>query len=219
MSYFRIWGCRAVVKLTEPKRKTLGERGIDCIFIGYAEHSKAYRFYVIESNDSVPINTVIESRDAIFDEMRFSSIQRPKDLTFGTNEVQNPESSDGVSVPETQELRKSKRGRIAKNFGSDFQLFLVEGTRDEIDVQYSYCYSIEDDPKTFQEAMESRDVIFWKEAIDDEMSSILENNTWVLADLPPGSKPLGCKWIFNKKMNVNETIDKYKARLVIQGFR
>ncbi|GKD04824.1 zinc finger, CCHC-type containing protein, partial [Tanacetum coccineum] len=30
-----------------------------------------------------------------------------------------------------------------------------------------------------------------KEAIDDEIGSIMENNTWVLSDLPPGCKPLG----------------------------
>ena len=47
LNYHRVWGCRAVVRLPQPKIKTLGERGIDCIFIGYAEHSKAYRFYVI----------------------------------------------------------------------------------------------------------------------------------------------------------------------------
>ncbi|GKD75350.1 zinc finger, CCHC-type containing protein, partial [Tanacetum coccineum] len=42
------WGeSIAVVRLPDPKRKTLGEKGIDCIFVGYAEHSKAYRFYVI----------------------------------------------------------------------------------------------------------------------------------------------------------------------------
>ncbi|GJX45341.1 zinc finger, CCHC-type containing protein [Tanacetum coccineum] len=34
---------RAVVRLSGPKRKALGEKGIDCIFVGYAEHSKAYR--------------------------------------------------------------------------------------------------------------------------------------------------------------------------------
>ncbi|GJW23146.1 zinc finger, CCHC-type containing protein [Tanacetum coccineum] len=58
-----------------------------------------------------------------------------------------------------------------------------------------------------------------KEAIDDEIGSIMENNTWVLSDLPPGCKPLGCKWIFKRKMKVDGTIDKFKARLVIQGFR
>ncbi|GKD98289.1 retrovirus-related pol polyprotein from transposon TNT 1-94, partial [Tanacetum coccineum] len=63
------WGeAMVVVRLPDPKRKTLGEKGIDCIFVGYAKHSKAYRFYVIEPNDSVSINSIIESRDAIFDE-------------------------------------------------------------------------------------------------------------------------------------------------------
>ncbi|GJS97446.1 hypothetical protein Tco_0804414 [Tanacetum coccineum] len=33
----------AVVRLPDPKLKTLGERGIECIFVGYAEHSKAFR--------------------------------------------------------------------------------------------------------------------------------------------------------------------------------
>nr|GEZ34601.1 zinc finger, CCHC-type [Tanacetum cinerariifolium] len=56
--------------------------------------------------------------------------------------------------------------------------------------QYSYCYSIEEEPRTYDEAMPSRDVAFWKEAIDDEIGSIMENNTWVLSDLPPGCTPL-----------------------------
>ncbi|KAJ9538837.1 hypothetical protein OSB04_031570 [Centaurea solstitialis] len=183
------------------------------------QHSKAYRFYIIDPNESVSVNTVIELRDAIFDEERFSSIPRPKDLISNGNEGQTSENLEGISDPKPLEVRKSKRGRIAKNFGSDFQLYLVEGSRDEFGIQYSYCYSIEEDPKSFKEAMESRDAAFWKEAIDDEFSSILENNTWVLSDLPPGFKPLGCKWILKKKMKVYGTIDKFKAWLVIQGFR
>ncbi|GKB61710.1 serine/threonine-protein phosphatase PP2A-1 catalytic subunit-like protein isoform X2, partial [Tanacetum coccineum] len=59
---------KAVVRLPDSKLKTLGKRGIECIFVGYVEHSKAFRFFVIEPNDSVPINSIIESRDAIFDE-------------------------------------------------------------------------------------------------------------------------------------------------------
>ncbi|GJQ94368.1 zinc finger, CCHC-type containing protein [Tanacetum coccineum] len=34
-----------------------------------------------------------------------------------------------------------------------------------------------DDPKTFDEAMKSQDVAFWKEAINDEIDSIMGNNT------------------------------------------
>ncbi|GKG21601.1 hypothetical protein Tco_0384196 [Tanacetum coccineum] len=70
---------------------------------------------------------------------------------------------------ETPEPRKGKRARKAKSYSSDFQLYLVEGSRDQIGSQYSYCYNIEEDPRTYNEAMQYRDVAFWKEAIDDEI--------------------------------------------------
>lgn len=47
LSYPRTWGCRAIVRLPDPKRKKLGEKGIECVFLGYALHSKANRFVVI----------------------------------------------------------------------------------------------------------------------------------------------------------------------------
>ncbi|GKE75435.1 hypothetical protein Tco_1537476 [Tanacetum coccineum] len=150
------------------------------------------RFYVIEPNDSVSINSIIESRDAIFDENRFSSIPKPKDIIPNLEESQKDDHSDDVPS-ETPEPRR------------------VEGSRDQVGSQYSYCYSIEEDPRTYNEAVQSHDAAFWKEAIDDEIGSIMENNTWVLSDLPPGCKPLGCKWIFKRKMKVDGTIDKFKA--------
>ncbi|GJX12773.1 zinc finger, CCHC-type containing protein [Tanacetum coccineum] len=65
--------------------------------------------------------------------------------------------------------------------------------------------------------MASRDVAFWKEAVQSEIDSIMHNDTWELTDLPLGCKALGCKWILKRKMKVDGSIDKYKARLVIQG--
>ncbi|GJU94206.1 zinc finger, CCHC-type containing protein [Tanacetum coccineum] len=171
-----------VVRLPDPKLKTLGERGIKCIFVGYAKHSKAFRFYVIEPNDSVLINSIIESRDVIFDENRFSSVPRPSlRIPNGTEDIGGsvvPEevTEEVVQQPEP-ELRKSKRNRTPKDFGPEFQLYLIEGTRDEVSDQHSYCFNVEDDPKTFDEAMKSQDVAFWKEAINDEMDSIMGNNT------------------------------------------
>ena len=38
-------------------------------------------------------------------------------------------------------------------------------------------------------------------------------------DLPPGSKFLGYKWIFKRKMKADGLIDKYKTRVVIKGYR
>ena len=39
-----------------------------------------------------------------------------------------------------------------------------------------------------------------------------------MVDLPPGAKPIGCKWIFKRKLNPDGSVDKFKARLVAKGF-
>ncbi|GKB50900.1 hypothetical protein Tco_0901653, partial [Tanacetum coccineum] len=156
----------AVVRLPDPKLKTLGERGIECFFVGYAKHSKAFRFYVIEPNDSVSINSIIESKDAIFDEHKFSSVPRPsqRSLVKGTKDsggsLVSERVTDEIVQQSEPELRKSKRHRTPKDFGPEFQLYLIEGTRNEVSDQHSYCFNVEDDPKTFDEAMKSQDVAF-----------------------------------------------------------
>ncbi|GJR25085.1 zinc finger, CCHC-type containing protein [Tanacetum coccineum] len=60
-----------IVRLPDPKLKTLGERDIECIFVGYAEHSKA------------------------FSENKFSSVSRPSlSIPKGTKNI------SGSVVPE-----------------------------------------------------------------------------------------------------------------------
>ncbi|KAJ9557284.1 hypothetical protein OSB04_011898 [Centaurea solstitialis] len=58
-----------------------------------------------------------------------------------------------------------------------------------------------------------------KEAINDEMDSIMGNGTRVLADLPKGTRPIGSKWIFKRKRNPDGSISAFKVRLVVKGFR
>nr|GEW87733.1 zinc finger, CCHC-type [Tanacetum cinerariifolium] len=49
------WGeAMAVVRLPAPKRKTLDEKGIDCIFVGYAECKSAFTYTSISSNSDGP---------------------------------------------------------------------------------------------------------------------------------------------------------------------
>nr|GEW01773.1 hypothetical protein [Tanacetum cinerariifolium] len=181
-----IW---AVVRLPDLKPKFLGERGIECIFVGCVEHSKAFRFHAIEPNDLVSIKSILESRDAIFDENIFSSVpipslRIPNETEYIGGLVVPKEVTEEVIQQPEPELRKSKRNRTPKDFGLEFQLYLIEETRNE-------------------------DVAFWKEAINDDMDSIMGNNTCVLADLPPG-----CKWIFKRKLNVDGTIEKFKASTI-----
>ena len=50
------------------------------------------------------------------------------------------------------------------------------------------------------------------------MDSILSSETWELVDRPYGCKPVDCKWVFKKKLRLDDTIDKYKVRLVAKGY-
>ena len=47
--YLKVWGCLAKVAIPAPKKVKIGPKTVDCIFIGYAQNSSAYRFLVHES--------------------------------------------------------------------------------------------------------------------------------------------------------------------------
>ena len=46
----------------------------------------------------------------------------------------------------------------------------------------------------------------------------MKDNTWNLVDLPDGKNLVGCKWLFKVKRNADGSINRYKVRLVAQGY-
>nr|GEU90248.1 zinc finger, CCHC-type [Tanacetum cinerariifolium] len=157
---------REAVRLPNPKLKNLGEKGIEYIFVGYAEHSKTFRFsFILKSSQRSMVKGTEDSGGSVVSER----------------------VTDEIVQQSEPQLRKGKRHKMTLKY--------------------------------LMKKIKSQDVAFWKEAINDEMDSIMGNNTWVLTNLPPGCKPLGCKWIFKRKLKVDGTVEKFKARLVIQGFK
>ena len=51
-----------------------------------------------------------------------------------------------------------------------------------------------------------------------EMESMYTNQVWELVDAPRGVKPIGCKWVFKKKIDMYGNVVTYKARLAAKGF-
>ena len=68
-------------------------------------------------------------------------------------------------------------------------------------------YLIDDTPSSISEAYASEDADYWKEAVHSEMDFILANETWEITDRPYGCKPIGCKWVFKKKLRPDGTIE------------
>jgi hypothetical protein len=60
-------GCLAKVNLPIVKKCKLGPKTIDCVFLGYAANSPAYKFLEVRSDSpDVHVDTIVESRDATF---------------------------------------------------------------------------------------------------------------------------------------------------------
>ncbi|GJT64928.1 zinc finger, CCHC-type containing protein [Tanacetum coccineum] len=220
-----LWGEALLIACHVPLPNTskLGPRGLKIVFVGYAKDSKSYRCLDSDSN------VIVESRDVDFFENKFRHdststyeivTQIPQDISgpnLNSNNKRN--MAESSSAP-----RRSERARKERNLDPDFIdsqaiIILVEGNNENNVInKIPVLLNVKDAPKTYKEAITSRNFAFWKEAIDNEMDSLVSNNTWELSDLPPGSKAIGCRWVFKIKYHTDGSIQTFKARLVIQGF-
>ena len=80
------------------------------------------------------------------------------------------------------------------------------------------CAAELDESKTMNEARKRPDAKKWLQAAQDEMNSLLEHNTWSLTKPPPGRKIISSKWVFKIKHEENGEAERYKCRLVAQGY-
>ena len=98
LSYLRTWGCLAKVNIPIPKKRKLGPKTVDCVFLGYAFHSIGYRFLIIKSEVSdMNVGTIMESNDATF----FEDIFPMKDKPSSSNqEMPNTSSQELATISE-----------------------------------------------------------------------------------------------------------------------
>ena len=74
------------------------------------------------------------------------------------------------------------------------------GYADLITYALEAAHEIDDEePKIFNEAIQSKFRKEWKEAMDDEILSLHNNETWELVRRPGKRRIVGCKWIFKIK--------------------
>ena len=58
----------------------------------------------------------------------------------------------------------------------------------------------------------------WQTTMNAEFDALLRNGTWSLVAPPPKANIIGCHWIYKIKKNANGSIERFKARLVAEGF-
>jgi hypothetical protein len=71
LGFMCAWGCLAKVNVPTCKKHKLGPKTMDCIFLGYAQHSATYKFLIIKSKIPDVHANMTESCDATFFENIF----------------------------------------------------------------------------------------------------------------------------------------------------
>eukprot|EP00253_Pinus_taeda_P010978 PITA_10978 len=158
---------------------------------------------------------VVYSRDVVFREVKdvIKHEVQPKEpvkIEFEPKEEESDSVAEEESEdeePQTPAVRRSVRERRKLERYSPSALCS------------NFALSVtDDDPRTVKEAVDSEDGKLSKEAMVDEMESLHKNEAWDLVELPARRKPIGSKWVFEKKKNEEGKVEKYKARVVAKGY-
>ena len=218
ISHLRVFGCNAFVHIPDQKRRKLDQKSIRCIFVGYPSNCKGYKLYNPETKK------FLRSRDVVFMESSFghSSFEGQEqnvdqlidkeyfypDFKYEDHD-RKPENQQ--NVPEAPPARPQRNRDPLNRYGAVIgewwnYINFASGTADTVE------------PKNITEALDGQHADQWKEAADSEYDSLIKNHTWDLVEPPEGKNIVGCKWVFKLKHNADGSIDRYKARLVAQGY-
>ncbi|KAL0416529.1 UNVERIFIED_CONTAM: Retrovirus-related Pol polyprotein from transposon RE2 [Sesamum latifolium] len=77
---------------------------------------------------------------------------------------------------------------------------------------------LDNDPKTYREAMSDIDSDKWLEAMKFKMDSMGSNQLWTLVDPPKGARHVECKWVYKRKLGADGEVTAFKARFVAKGY-
>lgn len=144
-----MWDCIAYALDLSNKRPKLKSKTIKSIFLGYAFNSKVYRFLNLSTNSIFKaINAEffehLTIKDAISLELDKGLGKEVVSLDKGKQVMnqQDPSPSKESSSNKDEQVFRSKRSRIEKDFGSDM---------------FTYICDLEDDPKSYNGVMSRPD--------------------------------------------------------------
>ncbi|KAL0385839.1 UNVERIFIED_CONTAM: Retrovirus-related Pol polyprotein from transposon TNT 1-94 [Sesamum radiatum] len=228
LSSIRIFGCSAFALQIGDK---LDPHAQKCIFIGYHIGVKGYRLWL----RSQPGFKVIISRDVTFNETEMPCMSSsPKNHTDSDIEsIFNKVESDKVDNQqgEENEIEENQQDAIDNNppdlipnHNPSTNTYQLARDRERREPRipskfrdFHLALNTENiEPSSYEEALESRNSDKWKNAMEEEINSLMKNKTWTLVPKPKDTSIIDCKWLFKIKQENEST--RYKARLVAKGF-
>jgi len=206
------FGTPAFYHIPKIRRTKWQSSGEQCKVVGY-EGTNQYR---VLSRERITVTRDIRV-------IKIKRVQEPKTIEpVGEEELANTNDifSDTESDEDTESLKKTSAPVIptlASTRSRRETAGKFTSTRYQHEA-YMACTLDPDEPPSYTEALKSPQAPEWKEAIEEELKSVIENHTWKLVELPKGRTPVKCRWTFRVKRGAGGEVIKYKARLVAKGF-
>ena len=205
VEHLRVFGCVAYAHVAKDERKKLDRKSRKCVLLGYGTETKGYRLYDLERAK------VFYSRDVVFNEsscgIEVPSEEEKKNETpyveFDSLPEQKPDDQPVANETTEPVLSRPERERRPPDYYGEWETITSTDLNE---------------PKTVKEALASPDKAKWMTAMDRELESLGINDVWDLVELPKDRKAVGSKWVFKLKRNADGSVERYKARLVAQGF-
>ncbi|UYV69493.1 hypothetical protein LAZ67_6003792 [Cordylochernes scorpioides] len=226
LQHLRAIGCETFVHVPKQRRNSkLQPRATEGILVGYSLQGRGWRIWIPEKRQ------VVEFKEEIL----YKQPKRERDtlpsVHFSSKEAsfQEESNADQPVDRETEELIGTTGGidqlseTLPENLRSHPMTLRSHGKTAESPEEDNSggqinATSAEDNNPTYEEAMNSPEVVNWIEAIEEERESLERHDVWQQQELPKGVKPLKCRWVLNKKINAVDGTTRYKARLVAKGF-
>ncbi|CAA7040776.1 unnamed protein product [Microthlaspi erraticum] len=243
VEHLRIFGCVAFALVPYERRIKLDEKSIKCVMFGVSKESKAYRLYDPETKKILISRDVhfdenkdwnwevnLQSNELSWEEVMTETEREVVDAaddhenqaeTEDGEENQEDDNAEEEVAEEEEEEEvvpspvRGGRQRQAPVWMKDYVAGEANLVITEEEDEIFALFLQHDDPVTFEDAVQDE---VWRKAMEAEIKSIEENNTWELMELPEGAKVIGVKWVFKTKFNERGDIDKFKARLVAKGY-
>ena len=215
LSNIRVFGCISYVHVPAELRKKLDPKAQKCIFIGYPDGTKGFKLYNLEAKK------FIRSRSVLFCEDKFNDFDSKLDendyisffLSLEPQEIHESEKSeinseiihshaenDDQSTSESED-EEDESLSYEERFLNEVQNIGRVRTRREperfeaANIVTDCCFvtsliSDADEPNSFQDAMSDPN---WLQAMESEISSLNNNNTWELVPRPSGKNVVKSK--------------------------
>ncbi|THH19984.1 hypothetical protein EUX98_g8666 [Antrodiella citrinella] len=239
LTNIREFGTRLWALIPSPRQTKLTPKSEPYQFTGISEHSAGYRYFVPATRQ------ILTSRNVIFPYYGVPSISPSMtttppapssdaisrlegDYTANLDRDQDkPEKSETRSAVHISDpsdssvppIHRSTRQRHAVNYRdlANFGIDARNNASQDVERVYITQSSNPDEP-TISEALSGPDAQAWTDAMKAELDQHAKIGTWKLVDLPAGQHAIGRRWVLLVKRNADGTVNKFKARLVAQGF-